>query len=105
MALDSNLSTVWMARNTFDSLLFGDTVSFDPEYRIFGSEFQQFTRRGMGEFQFELNGVPQRIEIMKVIPLNPNVTAEFWILNDPDNPLIIMMDLGWRIELKEINHT
>lgn len=29
--------------------------------------------------------------------------VKYWIHNDPDNPLILKMDLGWKIKLREID--
>jgi hypothetical protein len=102
--LGSNELTVWFSKRMFSQLRDSDTAWFVGNRPMFGRpDSTQYYNAGLESYSYELNGVPQTIEVMKVMRVTGD-PQEFLILNDPDNPLIIKMNIGWEIRLKEINH-
>lgn len=91
--------TVWVSRKVMKDLIEKDSAVFNPG--AFMSSNTTFYNKGLKTYEYELNGVPQKIEIL--VAQNKKGNYGFWLLNDPENPLIIRMDVGWVIWLKEIN--
>lgn len=101
--LDHNALTVWLSREVFADIVNTDSCWLDDGSSVWTTKYKRFYNAGKALYNYELNGVPQTIEIVKVKELNGS--SEFWILNDLENPLIIRMDVGWVIWLKEINYS
>lgn len=95
-----NQITVWVSRRVMKELMENDSSEFNPGAFMSGSSM--FYKRGIKTYKYELNGVPQKIEIC--VASDKDNKYSFWLLNDPENPLIIRMDVGWVIWLKEINY-
>ena len=87
----------------FNELSRGDTSVFDGDFS-WSYSTEKFYSKGLVPFSYELNGVPQTVEAIEVVEATYNNAKKYWVLNNPDNPLILRMDIGWVISLKEINH-
>ncbi len=101
--LNDNTLTVWFSRKMFETIINNDTAIFNGNYRGFGSKKTKFYNNGTELYHYELNGVPQTIEVIHVKEANRG-GKQFWVLNNPENPLIVKMNVGWEIWLKEVNH-
>lgn len=104
--LKDNQITVWFSKAMFNSLIENDTAVFDGDRSVWGSNKSTFFNAGKTYYDYELNGVPRRLEVIVVYEeVGENKRPKsFWVLNNPNNPLIIKMDVGWEIWLKEVNH-
>ncbi|NNJ56746.1 MAG: hypothetical protein HKP14_11455 [Bacteroidia bacterium] len=101
--LSNSQITVWFSQRMFSEIMTNDTSIFDGNSSGWGNIKTKYYNAGKTEYHYELNGVPQRIEVIHVVEDSDN-PKEFWVLNDPVNPMIIKMNVGWEIWLKEINH-
>jgi hypothetical protein len=102
--LDDKTLTVWFSNYMFSTLLAGDTAYFDGDIGWAGIERTAYYNAGRELYSYELNGVPQTIEVIKVVEAEKTKPKKFWVLNNPKNPMIVKMNVGWEIWLKEINH-
>lgn len=101
--LSNSEITVWFSQKMFSEIMTKDTSVFNGNYSGWGNKLTSFYNAGKTEYRYELNGVPQTIEVIHVVEMADN-PKEFWVLNDAENPMIIKMNVGWEIWLKEINH-
>lgn len=99
--LNDKTLTVWFSKKMFSDLVTNDSAVFNGDYR-FGSKQSTYFNKGIYKYNYELNGVPQTIEVLYV--REEGMGKQFWVLNDPENPLIVKMNVGWEIWLKEVNH-
>jgi hypothetical protein len=101
--LDNNTLTVWFSKTMFNNIVEHDTAYFNGNYSGFGNRISKFYNAGSQNYIYELNGVPQNVEVIYVKEVSDR-PKEFWVLNNLNNPLIVKMNIGWEIWLKEVNH-
>lgn len=91
------------SRKMYRELLANDTILIVTNERIMTS-VDTFYNAGFEAYTYELNGEPQTIEVMRVMQFTDKIPMSYLVLNNPKFPLIIRMDVGWVIWLKEINY-
>lgn len=94
----SSQSTVWLSHKNFRELSAGSS-----RMKIDRNETEKFTRKEDKSFNIRYKGKEIAVPGFRV----ENGKSAFnqrqlWILNQSTNPLILKMDLGWTIELKEV---
>jgi hypothetical protein len=90
-------STVWLSRKNFNELESGKT-GMDV-----GSGSDVFERKEDASFSFKYNGKEITVNGFRTDNGKSNLDQrQLWILNNKSNPLILRMNLGWTIELKEV---
>ncbi|MEY2924801.1 MAG: hypothetical protein RLZZ337_1349 [Bacteroidota bacterium] len=101
--LKDHIVTGMFSRKSYRELLAGDTVAIVPDASMM-SDVGIFYNDGFEAYMYELNGEPQTIEVMRVMEIADGTPRNYLILNNEQQPLIIKMDIGWAISLKEINY-
>lgn len=101
--LKDHIVTGMFSRKTYRELLDSDTVVMVPDASLM-TDKGIFYNAGFEAYTYELNGEPQKIEVMRVLEITDGTPRNYLILNNPKQPLIIKMDIGWAISLKEINY-
>ena len=100
--LPDSITTVWACLDTYNEIVEtgecrlhdGETFHSYETYKLIGRE----------EYTCEVNGKKETFYTLHIkgdVKKNP---SEFWLLDDPDNPLIIRMKVGFEISLKEVFH-
>jgi hypothetical protein len=96
-------STIWLSKQNFHDLLtFGSTeLVYDDGYKsILSSSGESIFSVKIGESIYDIPVfiAGERVTNADNLPFKKS----YLLLNDRSNPLIISMDLGWKVKLKEI---
>jgi hypothetical protein len=90
-------STVWLSQKNFTESLAGKT-SMDM-----GSGNESFIKKEEVSFSYKKSGKDIAAKGLRLDNGKNSIDQrQLWILNSKTNPLILKMNLGWTIELKEI---
>lgn len=99
--LPDSMLTVWLSRSIYQDLVStGKCKLSDGE--SYG-KLEAYQLLGYEKFNTEINGEPVVLDVLRIKGLEGK-KSEFLILKNPTNPLIIKMNVGWEISLKEIFH-
>lgn len=91
----TNQSTVWLSRKNFQELSMKEgSTSMDM-----GNGNETYNQKSTSTMKIKYMGEEKIITYYKAIAASGN---EVWVLNNSKNPLIVKMNLGWTIELKEV---
>lgn len=101
--LKDHIVTGMFSKKTFNELYEGKSVVIVPDASMM-TDKGIFYNDGFEAYNYELNGKPQTIEVMRVIEETDGIPRSYLILNNAEQPLIIKFDIGWSIWLKEINY-
>ena len=90
----SDQTSVWVSKQVFLSLLNDNPTKIDT-----GSGAKAFQMIETGRHLLELGDDGKLVEAPILQVQSQDGTETLWILNDLNNPLIVAMDLGWKIQL------
>ncbi len=89
-------TSVWMSRAAFSSLRTGNATELNT-----GSGAKLFYRKKAGaDNQIKINGYDRPLNV--IYAESEDGSEKLWILNNPNMPVILKMDLGWTIEIVSI---
>ena len=90
-----NQTSVWLSKQLFKDLKSGKSVEVD----LGNGNKETFKYQGPETFSFgdKGGGVPHNIPVFTVA--NEKASKEIWVMDDPQNRLIVMMILDFRIDL------
>ncbi len=98
---DKDLSTessVWLSKKNFRDLATGEKqTTMDV-----GSGAETFVREQTSTQKLKYKGVEKIVTVYKVANANATDRRELSVLTELNNPLIVSMNLGWTITLKEV---
>lgn len=93
-------TSVWVSHEVYQQLKAGKKVEIDT-----GKGVKQFQFGEKAEYLFDFGGegaaIPVFVALTEVTP-DPDVEVKpykLWILDSPENPLVVQMDLGWTVTL------
>lgn len=89
-------TTVWASTKVYNAIKKKKPVSVNAGN---GNAILEFKEKK--EFTFSLNDQPKTV---KVLYAETKSAEKFWILDDPKNPLILKMDLGWTVTLTKVEN-
>ncbi len=90
----TNKTTIWVSKKVYKAIKKGRSVIIDPSL---GRE--KLTFKSAEKLKANMNGKSESFDVLYATTDSGN---KFWILDDPSNPLIMKMYLGWTIEIKDI---
>lgn len=90
--------TVWLSKDNYRGL-----ASDDKETKMdFGDGLETFTRESNSTLRVKYKGLQKIMTIHKIASTGASGRKEISVLTDLDNPLIVSMNLGWKVTLKEV---
>lgn len=97
----TNQTTVWVSQKVFNDIITtGKTTMGDAQG--LGVKTTEYSLVGKEKFSTTLNGDAITLEALHLKATNDS-GFEYWIWNNAADPLILKMQLGWGIAIKEIN--
>lgn len=90
-----NQTSVWLSKQLFKDLKSGKAVEIDLGNG--NKEIFKYQEPETFSFGNKGDGVPHNIPV--IVIANEDASKEIWIMNDPQNRLIVMMNLDFRIDL------
>ncbi len=87
-------TTVWVSKKVYKAIKKGSSVNIDA-----GLGREKLTYIKNEKIIAKFNGSNKTFNALYATTVSGN---KFWILDDPANPIILKMYLGWTIEIKEI---
>jgi hypothetical protein len=92
----NNQSSIWLSKRNYEDLASDGETKMD-----FGGGEQTFVRGNSGILKINYKG---KEKILTVYNVNAKEGAgkHLMVLSEANNPLIVMMDVGWKITLKEV---
>ena len=87
-------TTIWVSKKVYKAIKKGKPVNIDPSL---GREKLSFI--STEKIKANLNGKNESFDVLYATTESGN---KFWILDDPENPIILKMYLGWTITIKDI---
>ena len=94
-------TTVWVSQKVFNDITTNGKTSMGDVQGL-GIKTTEYSLVGKEKFSTSLNGDPITLEALHLKATNGS-NYEYWIWNNAADPLILKMDLGWGISIKEIN--
>ncbi|MDD5569697.1 MAG: ankyrin repeat domain-containing protein [Bacteroidales bacterium] len=89
-------TSVWISKKSFSSLRTGVATELNT-----GSGTKLFYRKkATADNQIKINGYDRPLNVIYVE--SEDKSEKLWILNNPNMPVILKMDLGWTIEIASI---
>lgn len=93
----SDQTSVWISRKSFRELQAGKTA-MDT-----GEGMESYTKKEDLSFSYKNNGDGFSVKAFRIDNgKSAPDQRQLWVLNNKSNPLILKMNLGWTIELKEV---
>lgn len=89
-----NETTVWVSKTVFNEFKAGETTIQSHD------EMETLTQLDQGTYPVSMHDETHELPVLYG---ETNMGNKFWILDNPEMPLILKMDLGWSIALKSIN--
>jgi hypothetical protein len=87
-------TTVWASKVVYKAIKKGSSVNVD-----LGNGREKLTFISREKFSVKVNGTLKSFDVLYATTVSG---SKIWILDDPSNPLLIKMYVGWTIEIKEI---
>jgi hypothetical protein len=86
--------TVWLSRKNFGEVKKGSTIM-----TIDNNGAERFDKKESGTLDIIFKGKPMKL---KHIGMSNGKGRSLWVMDNPAQPLILKMNLGWTITLKEV---
>jgi hypothetical protein len=99
---DRNLdteTTVWVSKKVYDEIKNSGKTSMGNSQGMGAFKAEEYTLEGTEDFPTTLNGEAVTLKALHVKAANG---YQYWIWDNAKDPLILKMDLGWGISLKEV---
>lgn len=93
-------TTVWISRNSYRELKQTGKTMLVPAYRDTVTIQVQATEK----ISVMIDDKPVMLNVIKAKGTSKSGDKEYWILDDPNFPLIMHMNLGWTVQLESIRH-
>jgi hypothetical protein len=93
-------TTVWMSRNSYRQLKQNGKTVIVPSYRDSVTIQVQTTEK----ISVNIDDKPVMLSVIKAKGTSKSGEKEYWILDDPNFPLIMYMNLGWTVQVESIVH-
>jgi hypothetical protein len=90
----TSATTVWVSKKIYKTMKKGGSLFIDA-----GLGREKLSFKSKEKLTSKVNGKNNSFDVFYCASASGN---KFWILDDPSNPLILKMYLGWTIEIKEI---
>ncbi|NVO02599.1 MAG: hypothetical protein HXX09_07820, partial [Bacteroidetes bacterium] len=91
----TDMTTVWVSKKVFSSLKKAKPILIDLLNEEANLKFVKLDKK-----TFLIDGV--KTKNIEVIYAETDLNQKYWILDSPDFPIILKMDLGWSIDLKSV---
>ncbi len=88
-------TSIWVSKKVFKAIKKGSSIVVDA-----GTGREKLLFVAKENILVNINGHQKSLETLKSVTESGKI---IWILNNPANPIIIKMNLGWTIVLKEVN--
>jgi hypothetical protein len=88
-------STVWLSHSNYTDLASDGEATMD-----FGNGKETFTRGNTGTLKINYKGKEKIITLLNA--QNAGGNYKIGVMSEEKNPLIVTMDLGWKLTLKEV---
>jgi hypothetical protein len=85
---------VWVSKKVYNEMKKKKTVAINS-----GNGMAVLEYKGKEDYTFKLNGVEHTVKVIYGVT---NKAEKYWILDDPKNPIIMKMDLGWTVKLIDV---
>ncbi len=91
-------TSVWVSKKLFKEIKSGKTLSIDLD----NNEVVEMKMKGTETYSFgdQGGGVPFNVPV--IVVGNDDDSRTIWIMDDPNNRLIVMMDIAFRIDLLNV---
>lgn len=96
VTLDHEIA-IWLSKDLFNDLVNSGSGYIAPAV---GENWMNMINSGSESLGCSVGGIDQILDAVLLTEVDGN--RKIWVLNDEQNPLIVKMDLGWTIELKEV---
>jgi hypothetical protein len=94
----TDTSTVWLSRKNYNELKKGNTI-----LTLDNNGAERFDKKENSTLGIMYKGKPMTLKMFRTDNGKTNTDQrQLWILDQAAQPLILKMNLGWTIELKEI---
>ncbi len=97
MVLDDKTS-IWVSKAVYHTLREGTALRMST-----GNGPKTFRMLGHEKFTVHLGDAGEKKAVQVMVVQSDDKEETLWIADNPDNPMIVKMDIGWSIELKRIN--
>lgn len=87
-------TSVWISKKVFKAIKKGSSIIVDA-----GTGREKLLYASTENISVKIDGHQKSLETLKAVTESGKI---FWILNNPANPIIVKMNLGWSIILKEV---
>lgn len=97
-----NKTTLWISSSTYDDIILkGEaTMPFRQGFTLYDLTYTLIEK---GTFEIVFNGKSRKLPVL-YLEDKGGKGFKYWIWNNPSDPVILKMDLGWVVDLKEIIH-
>ncbi|MDB5193472.1 MAG: hypothetical protein JWQ96_3035 [Segetibacter sp.] len=93
----SNQSTIWLSKKNYRELVASRRTMMDM-----GNENQVFARTINTTHKINFKGKQKIVTVHSIESQGTENKSNLHILTEPDNPLIVFIDKGWTMTLKEV---
>jgi hypothetical protein len=91
----TDMTTVWISKKVFSSLKKEKPILIDLLNEEANLKFVKLEKK-----TFLIDGI--KTKNIEVIYAETDLNQKYWILDSPEFPIILKMDLGWSIDLKSV---
>lgn len=91
----TDMTTVWVSKKVFSSIKKGKPILIDLLNEEANLKFIKLEKKS-----FLIDGI--KTKNIEVLYAETDLNHKYWILNCPEFPIILKMDLGWSIDLKSV---
>lgn len=91
----TDMTTVWVSKKVFSSLKKAKPILIDLLNEEANLKFVKLDKKTV-----LIDGI--KTKNIEVIYAETDLSQKYWILDCPDFPIILKMDLGWSIDLKSV---
>jgi hypothetical protein len=85
---------VWVSKKVYNAMKKKKPVTINS-----GNGMAVLEYKGKEDYTFKLNGVEHTVKVIYGVTKK---AEKYWILDDPKNPIILKMDLGWTVKLMDV---
>lgn len=93
-------TTVWVSKKVFNEIKNSGKTIIGNAQGMGAFKADEYTLTGTVDFNAMVNGEEVKLKALHIKAAND---YQYWIWDNAKDPLILKMDLGWGISLKEIN--
>lgn len=93
-------TSIWLSDSVFESLAEGKATTISYRQGFVKNELEYQVKEKQ-KILYNINGKPTSLEVLYIEDLHKK-GFKIWVLNNPENPLIMRLNFGWQLILKDI---